>query len=133
MEEHYIGVISDRYQYIIAITHAMLHQWWDRMYQHIINCPQCAIATDVRRRQSPSLKSTPVDHPLQIVGIDIIKLPLTTNENRYTTVFHDLFTKWAMVYTQTASDQKAMRLAKLLVKEIVPGATVVSNADVANY
>ena len=77
------------------------------MYQHIINCPQCAIATDVRRRQSPSLKSTPVDHPLQIVGIDIIKLPLTTNENRYTTVFHDLFTKWAMVYTQTASDQKA--------------------------
>ena len=46
----------------------MLHQWWDRMYQHIINCPQCAIATDVRRRQSPSLKSTPVDHPLCEIG-----------------------------------------------------------------
>ena len=44
------------------------------MYQDIINytCnyPQCAMATGVGRRQSPPMKSIPVDHPFQIVGID---------------------------------------------------------------
>ena len=36
----------------------------------------------------------------------------------YVTVFQDLCTKWPMVYA--VPDQKATRLAKLLVEEIVP-------------
>ena len=70
------------------------------------------------KRQSPPMKSIPVDHPFQIVGIDIMELPLTTNGNKYAIVFQDLFTKWPMVYA--APDQKATRLAKKLVNEIVP-------------
>ena len=96
--------------------------WWEHMYQDIINytrnCPQCAIATGVGRRQLPPMKSIPVDHPFQIVGVDIMELPLTTNGNKYAIVFQDLFTKWPMVYA--APNQKAARLAKILVNERVP-------------
>ena len=70
------------------------------------------------KRQLPPMKSIPVDHPFQIVGIDIMELPLTTNGNKYAIVFQDLFTKWPMV--NAAPDQKATRLAKILVNEIVP-------------
>ena len=47
-----------------------------------------------------------------------MELPLTSSGNRYLIVFQDLFTKWPMVYP--ASDQKAERIARLLVEEIVP-------------
>ena len=92
------------------------------MHQDIINyvcnCPQYAIPIGVGRRQSPLMKSIPVDHPFQIVGIDIMELPLTTNGNQYGIVFQDLFTKWPMVYA--VPDQKAMRIVKLLAEEIAP-------------
>ena len=63
-------------------------------------------------------ESIPVDQPFQVVGVDITEPPLITNGNRNAIVFQDLFTKWPIVYA--APDQKAIRLAKLLVKEIVP-------------
>jgi len=47
-----------------------------------------------------------------------MELPVTTRGNRYAIVFQDLFTKWPMVYS--APDQKAVRIAKLFVEEIVP-------------
>ena len=47
-----------------------------------------------------------------------MELPLTTNGNKYAIVFQDLFTKCPMVYA--GPDQKVTRLAKILVKEIVP-------------
>ena len=122
MEEYHAGVMSGHFSGP-KIYKAMSRQWWwNRMYQDIINytrtCPQCAIATGVGRRQSPPMQSIPVDHPFQIVGVDIMELPLTTNGNRYAIVFQDLFTKWPMVYA--APDQKAVRIVKLLVEEIVP-------------
>ena len=92
------------------------------MYQNINDntrsCPQCAIVTGAGRRQSPQMKSIPVDHPFQIVGVDIMELPVTTRRNKYAIVIQDLFTKWLMVYA--APDQKTVRLAKLLAEEIVP-------------
>ena len=45
------------------------------------------------------------------------ELPVTTRGNKYVVVFQDLFTKWLMVYP--TSDQKAKRIARLLVDEIV--------------
>ena len=121
-EEYHAGVMSGHFSGP-RIYKTMSHQWWwDDMYQDIINytrnCPQCAIATGVGRKQSPPTKSIPADHPFQIVGVHIMELPLPTNGNRYAIVFQDLFTKWPMVYT--APDQKAIRLATLLVKEIMP-------------
>ena len=64
------------------------------------------------------MESIPVDCPFQIIGVDIMELPLITNGNRYAIVFQDLFTKWPMVYA--TPDQKTERVAKLLAQEIVP-------------
>ena len=122
MEEYYAGVMSGHFSGP-GIYKTMLRQWWwEHMYQDIINythnCPQCAIASGVGRRQSLPMKSIPVDHPFQIVSIDIMELPLAASGNKYAIVFQDLFTKWPMVYA--APDQMVTRLAKILVNEIVP-------------
>ena len=89
------------------------------MHQDILssikNCPQCATVTKAGRKRLPPLQSIPVNHPFQIVGVDIIELPLTTNGNKYAIVFQDLITKWPMVYAISAE-----RIAKLLTQEIVP-------------
>ena len=81
------------------------------------NCPQYATVTGAGRKRLPPLQFIPVNHPFQIVGVDIM-VPLTTNGNKYAIVFQDLFTKWPMVYA--IPDQKADRIAKLLTQEIVP-------------
>ena len=45
-----------------------------------------------------------------------MELPVTTRGNKYVVVFQDLFTKWPIVHP--ASDQKAERIAHLLIEEI---------------
>ena len=70
------------------------------------------------RRQLPPVQSIPIDHPFQIVGLDIMALPLTARGNSYAIVFQDMFTKWLMVYA--TPDQKTERITKLLTQEIVP-------------
>ena len=122
MEEYHSGIMSGHFSGP-KIYKAMSRQWWwDHMYQDINDytrsCPQCAIVTGVGRRQSPPMKSIPVDHPFQIIGVDIMELPVTTSGNKYAIVFQDLFTKWPMVYA--SPDQKTVRIAKLLAEEIVP-------------
>ena len=46
-----------------------------------------------------------------------MEVPVTAKGNRYIIVFQDLFTKWPLVFA--ASDQKAIRIAKLLAEELV--------------
>jgi len=60
------------------------------------------------------------ERPFQILGVDIMKLPITAKGNCYVTVhvFQDLFTKWPVVYP--TPDQKTECIAKLVVEEIVP-------------
>jgi len=47
-----------------------------------------------------------------------MELPIVAKGNHYVIVFQDFFTKWPMVYP--APNQKAKRIAELLVKEVVP-------------
>ena len=54
----------------------------------------------------------------QIVGIDVMDLPVTSNGNKHVVVFQDYLTKWLMVYA--IPDQKTHRIARILVDEIVP-------------
>ena len=122
IEEYHSGIMSGHFSGPKIYKTMSRQWWWDHMYQDIIDytcsCPQCAIVTGAGRRQSPPMKSIPVDHPFQIIGVDIMELPVTTSGNRYAIVFQDLFTKWPMVYA--APDQKVVRIAKLLAEEIVP-------------
>ena len=73
--------------------------WWEYMYHgamnHVSSCPYCVIVEGTGRKQKPSLQPIPTERPFQIVGVDIMELPLTSNGK---IVFQDLFTKWPMVY-----------------------------------
>ena len=81
-------------------------------------CPQCTTVGGSEQRQIPPLIPIPVDHPFQIMGVDIMELPITTKGNEYLIVFQNLFTKWPMAFP--TPDQKALSIARLLVKEIIP-------------
>ena len=47
-----------------------------------------------------------------------MELLITAQENQHVIVFQDLFTKWPLIFP--TPDQKAERIAQLLVEEIVP-------------
>ena len=79
------------------------------------NCPECAVATG---RAKPPLHPIPVSTPFQMLGIDIIDLPLTEKGNKHVVVVQDLFTKWPMVFA--VPDQKTTQIAKLRAEEVIP-------------
>ena len=54
------------------------------------NSHQCTIVERKEQKKIPSLMPIPVDHPFQIMGVDIMELPLTTKGNKYLIVFQDL-------------------------------------------
>ena len=81
-------------------------------------CPECAITTGVGRRVKPPLHPKPVRKPFQILGIDVMDLPLTDSGNRHVVVIQDLFTKWPFVFP--VPDQKTPRIARLLAEQVVP-------------
>ena len=96
--------------------------WWEGMYgateRFVKNCPECAIVSSTGRQQPPPLHPIPVKRPFQIVGVDIMDLPVTTNGHKHVVVFQDYLTKWPMVYA--IPDQKAHRITRILVDEIIP-------------
>ena len=98
------------------------HWWWEGMFADIVhftrNCPECAVVSGGSKPVKPPLHPIPVQKPFQVVGVDIMELPVTNSGNRYVLVFQDYLTKWSMVYP--IPDQKSQRIAKILVNEIIP-------------
>lgn len=82
------------------------------------SCVECAVVKGTGKVQRPPLHPIPVQRPFQILGVDIMELPITQQGNRYVIVFQDFLTKWPLVYP--APDQKSIRIAKLLAEEVVP-------------
>ena len=82
------------------------------------NCPECAIVSGGAKPTRPPLHPIPVQRPFQIVGVDVMDLPKTTDGNCHVIVFQDYLTKWALVYP--IPYQKSLRIAKLLVEEVIP-------------
>ncbi len=112
------GHLSGKRMYTALVR----HWWWDGMYADTLrfarNCPECAIVTGGGRPHCPPLHPIPVSRPFQIVGVDIMELPMTCEGNKYVLVFQDFLSKWPMAYAMP--DQKADRIAKLLVREVIP-------------
>ena len=85
--------------------------WWKHMFKDttaFAKCPECAITTSFGRRSRPPLHPIPVQRPFQILGIDVMDLPLTERGNGHAVVIQDLFTKWPFVFA--LPDQKALRI-----------------------
>ena len=98
------------------------HWWWEAIYRDCIsfckNYAECVVVSGSGRVQRPPLHPIPVQKPFQIIGVDIMELPITERGNKYVIVFQDFLTKWPLVFA--APDQKSTRIAHLLAEEIVP-------------
>ncbi len=75
--------------------------YWVGMRQAVVNycrsCVECARWRGQHRRNFPPLSpTTPPDYPWEKVGMDILQLPLTENENKYVLVMIDYLTKFCM-------------------------------------
>ena len=99
-----------------------VHWWWGGMFKDAVKfakaCPECAIVTGTGRKVKPALHPIPVSRPFQILGIDVMDLPLTERGNKHVVVIQDLFTKWPFVFA--VPDQKTTRIARLLAEEVIP-------------
>ena len=100
----------------------MLHWWWGGMFSDAVRfakaCPECAVVTGTGRKIKPPLHPIPVSRPFQILGIDVMDLPLTEKGNKHIIVIQDLLTKWPFVFA--VPDQKTSRIARLLAEEVIP-------------
>ena len=122
MQEYHDGRLAGHFSGPKLYKTLVRSWWWPRMYSNALeyanNCPQCAIVQGTGRRQKPPLYPIFTERPFQIVGVDIMELPITSRGNHYVIVCRDLFTKWPMVFP--TPDQKAIRIAQLLVEEVIP-------------
>ena len=65
---------------------------------HCHNCPQCVFVSGNGRHAMPPLHPVPVNRLFQVLGVDIMDLPMTESGNKHVVVFQGYFTKWALVY-----------------------------------
>ena len=122
LQENHGGVFAGHFSGARLYGALSRHWWWETMYKDAIsycrNCTSCAVVSGTGRKHRPLLHPIPVQRPFQIMGVDIMELPLTERQNRYVVVFQDFLTKWPMVFP--VPDQKSIRIARLLAEEVVP-------------
>ena len=122
MEEHHRGPLGSHFSGKRLFSTLSRGWWWEGMHrdtvQFVRNCPECAIVRGGGRVYRPPLHPIPVRRPFQILGVDIMDLPVTQLGNRHVVVFQDYLAKWPMVFP--VPDQRAHRLARLIAEEIVP-------------
>ena len=122
MEQYHSGPLGGHFAGNKLYRSLMNHWYWEGMFsdvqQFCKSCPQCVIVSGSGRRNKPPLHPIPVQRPFQIVGVDIMDLPITQQGNKHVVVFQDFFTKWPLVFP--VSDQKAVTLVELLTKEVIP-------------
>ena len=112
------GHFSGKRTYSVLVR----HWWWEGRHadtlRFVRNCPECAVVTGGGRPGRPPLHPIPVQRPFQIMGVDVMDLPVTKRGNRHVLVFQDFLTKWPLVFP--LPDQKAIRIAKVLVEDVIP-------------
>ena len=111
LEENHSGPMAGHFSGERLYKSLLRHWWWPGMYtdtvKHCASCPQCAIVSGSGRVNRPPLHPIPVQRAFQIVGVDVMDLPVTEAGNRHVVVFQDFLTKWPLVFP--VSDQKAIK------------------------
>ena len=91
--------------------------FWINMAKDVAEyCKQCVICqqSKLNMPQRAPLQNIPIGQPWQMVAVDILQVPLSTNNNRYLLVIQDYFTKWADAIP--LPDQTASRITTELIK-----------------
>ena len=57
--------------------------------------------------------SLPVGSPWEMLAVDVLEVPVSTNGNRYLLIVQDYFTKWADAFPMP--DQTARRITDILI------------------
>ena len=98
------------------------YYWWPSMRRDIVDwccvCLTCATRQTSKKTKPPSVPIR-VGGPWDRVGEDILQLPKSHSGNQYAIVFCDYLTKWPEVFP--TKDQTALTVARLLVREVIPG------------
>ena len=121
MKEHHSGKFAGHFAE--RKLHATLSRqyWWKGMRADVRrfcrSCLVCASRKGTGRKTRPPLKSIPVGGPFEMIGVDVLQLPLSYGRNQYAVVFQDYLTKWPEVFA--VADQKADTIAHLLVEHVV--------------
>ncbi|MCP4475922.1 MAG: transposase family protein, partial [Gammaproteobacteria bacterium] len=77
-------------------------------------CGTCAARNGQGRRPHPHLRPIPItDEPMERVGMDVLKLPMSQNGNGYVLVLQDYLTKF--LFTYPIPRETAQVIAKTLV------------------
>ncbi len=94
LEENHSGQMAGHFSGLYNML--VRRWWWDGMYadafNHCNSCPQCAVVSGTGRVQRLPLQPIPVERAFQILGVDIMELPQTSQGNRYVVVFQDFLT-----------------------------------------
>ena len=113
----YVGHLLKRKVY----DHLCRMYWWSGMradvHQFCRGCLSCASRKGPGHGIRPFLQPIPVRGLFHRVGVDVLKLPLTSSGNQYLVVFLDYLTKWVEAYP--IPDQQAETIACLLVENII--------------
>ncbi|KAL5479377.1 hypothetical protein EMCRGX_G022895 [Ephydatia muelleri] len=91
--------------------------FWVSMAQdvdrHCRECQKCQCSKLCTPTRAP-LHNLPIGRPWQMVAIDVLQVPVSTNNNKYLLVMQDYFTKWANA--KPIKDQTAATISTELVK-----------------
>ena len=121
MKEHHDGKFAGHFAEHKIYTKMRTRYWWKGIKSDVAKfCKSCLVYASRKgtgRKQRPPLQSIPVGGPFQMVGVDVLQLPLSQNGNQYAVVFQDYLTKWLEVFA--TPDQKAETIAHLFVEHVV--------------
>ena len=91
--------------------------YWVGMLQDVVR--YCQLCTKCQESKPPApprapLTNIPIGQPWEMVAVDILQLPMSSQQNKYLLVIQDYFTKWAEAIP--IPDQTANRITRELVQ-----------------
>ena len=121
MQDSHGGVMAGHFSRNRLFAMLSRHWWWETLHrddQLLQELPGVHRRIWFWTSSATPTPSHPSSAPIsQIMGVDIMELPMTEQGNKYVIVMQDFLTKWPLVF---AAPEKATRIAHLLVEEVVP-------------
>uniref|UniRef100_A0A7I4YHH5 RNA-directed DNA polymerase n=1 Tax=Haemonchus contortus TaxID=6289 RepID=A0A7I4YHH5_HAECO len=122
-EEAHSGTLGGHFNAKKMFIQMKKSLFWPGMLQDLVSwcrgCQKCFL-TNGRAGNVPPLRPLAVTRPLQIVGVDLLEMGLTTQGNRYIVTVIDHFTKYLGAYA--VADKKAETIAQAIFSNWVCGA-----------
>ena len=79
------------------------------------HCITCQTTKALPNHPAP-LQPVVASRPWELIGVDILKVPMSAQGNQYILVAQDYFSKWP--FAQAIPDQKAERIARILKDQV---------------